>query len=76
MQAAFTIPTKAAPVDSACAMKIKTGIKAGNTIDDAQRAIGRAEAQVSSFVNRAGAQAQGLASQIGNTWSGLIGKLS
>ncbi len=75
MQAAFIILTAAAPADSAIAMKIKTGLKAGDYIDSAQRAIGNAGAQVSNFVNRAGAQAEGLANQIGRTWQSLIGKL-
>jgi hypothetical protein len=56
-------------------MKIKTGLKAGNTIDNAQRAIGKASAEVSNFVNSAGAQAESMANQIGSTWRGLIGKL-
>jgi len=75
MQVAFTIPTAAAPADSASVMKIKTGLKAGNYIDEAQRAIGKAEAQVSYFVNTANAQAEGLANQISSTWGSLIGKL-
>jgi hypothetical protein len=76
MQAAFIIPTAAAPADSARAMKIKTGLKAGNYLDSAQRAIGKAEAQVSNFANSAGAQAERFASQIASAWRGLIGKLS
>jgi hypothetical protein len=76
MQAAFIIPTAAAPADSACVMKIKTGLKAGNYLDNAQRAIGKAEAQVSNFANSAGAQAESIANQIGSAWRGLIVKLS
>jgi hypothetical protein len=57
-------------------MKIKTGLKAGNYIDSARHAVGKAGHQVSTFVNTAGTQAGSLANQVGSTWRSLTGKLS
>ena len=72
---AFTIPTTAATADSGFAMKIKTGLTAGSYLDTAQRAVGRAGAQVVGFVNKAGVQAESLSHQVGSAWRYLTGKL-
>ncbi len=75
MSTAFTIPTTAAPVDSAFTMKIKTGIKSGNAINSAQQAVAAAGEQVSGFVNTANAQAGSLVNQAASAWNSLIGML-
>lgn len=74
MSRASTIPTTAAPVDSAFAMKIKTGLKSGNAIDTAKHAVYNAVDQVSYFVNTASAQAQYLANQAGAALNSLVGR--
>jgi hypothetical protein len=57
-------------------MKIKTGLKAGNTVDDARRAISKAGVQVSNFVNAASVQAGGVVDGLGSAWRSLTGKKS
>jgi len=55
-------------------MKIQTGLKAGNYLDNVQHAISSAGDQVYHFVQTASDQAVSLAKQAGSTWHTLTGR--